>query len=156
VEKLTYGPETSFAQTNGISIRPSDKAVPVRQRIFPRHIELIANDVHDAQGGGISAQWSDYITVQGNKIQNVAGRAMYACSGISILGSQNTDGRDRAYKMYVQDNLIVNARTYVKWAAVKHMSDGDGIILDSNRSALEKGEHYRGKYLLANNIVIGS
>jgi hypothetical protein len=152
----TYGPETSFAQTNGLSIRPSDTKAPIPERIFPRHLEIVANKVHDVQGGGISAQWTDYVTVQGNSIKNSAGRAMYAASGISILGQQNTDWLDPAYKVYVQNNYIVNARTYVKWAAVKHMSDGNGIILDSNRNTLEKGEPYKGKYLVANNIVIGS
>jgi hypothetical protein len=152
----TYGPETSFAQTNGIFIRPANTKIPQPEQIFPRHIEIVANKVHDVPGGGISASQSDYVLVQGNRIQNVAGRCMYGASGISILGSQNTDDKDAPYRMFVQNNFIVNARTYVKWAAVKRMSDGNGIILDSNRNTLEKGESYKGKYLIANNIVIGS
>jgi hypothetical protein len=152
----TFGPETSFAETNGISIRPSDTKAPVPERIFPRHIEVVDNNIHDVQGGGISAQWSDYVTFEGNRIEDVAGRAMYACSGISILGSQNTDAGGTAYRMLVENNRIVNARTYVKWLAVKHMSDGNGIILDSNRNELEKGEPFSGRYLIANNVVMDS
>jgi hypothetical protein len=156
-EGQTFGPETSFAETNGITVRAVDRQkVPLGEQIYPRHVEILANTVHDAQGGGISAMESDYITIEDNNIQNVAGRAIYACSGISILGSQNTDFQTPQYKMYVQNNLIVNARTYVKWIATKAMSDGNGIILDSNRNVSPKGEPYTGHYLVANNVVLNS
>jgi hypothetical protein len=151
----TYGPETSFAQTNGITVRPTDRQkLKLAEYIYPRHIEVLGNLVHDVQGGGISAMESDYIAIRDNKIQNVAGRALYACSGISILGSQNTDFQTPPYKMYVENNLIVNARTYVKWIATKAMSDGNGIILDSNRNVSPKGEPFKGHYLVANNVVL--
>jgi hypothetical protein len=156
-EAQTFGPETSFAQTNGFTVRPVDRQkVPREEQIYPRHVEILANKVHDIQGGGISSMESDYITIEDNNIQDVAGRALYACSGISILGSQNTDFETPQYKMSIQNNLVVNARTYVKWIATKAMSDGNGIILDSNRNAQEKGEPYMGHYLVANNVVLGS
>lgn len=153
---LSFGPETSFAETNGISIRPANQKAPLRERIYPRRIEIVGNNIHDVQGGGISAQWSDLVTIAGNRIHDVAIRAMYACSGISILGAQTTDAATPAYRMVVENNLVVGARTYVKWVSVKHMSDGNGIILDSNRNAQDKGEPFTGRFLVANNVVMAS
>ena len=151
----TYGPETSFAETNGIMVRAVNYQAPLRERIAPRHVEIVGNSVHDVQGCGIATMGADWVTVRGNKVENTAGRAMYACSGISLLGSVNTED-GAGYKMVVEQNLVVAARTYVKWITTKAMSDGNGIILDSNRSTQDHGEAYRGRFLVANNVVVGS
>ena len=60
----SYGPETSAYETNGISIRPENQKAPISRMLSPRHIEIIGNYVHDCQGGGVSAMWSDYVTFE--------------------------------------------------------------------------------------------
>jgi hypothetical protein len=152
-ESQSYGPETSAYETNGISIRPANPKDPMDRRIAPRHIQIVGNYVHDCQGGGVSAQWSDYVTVEGNQIDRNAVRAMYAASGISLLGLQNTDFEQPLYKDVVAGNTLDGNETKVVWAKIKKMSDGNGIILDSNRNDDPGGEPYTGKILVANNIV---
>jgi hypothetical protein len=152
----TFGPETSAYETNGIFIRPADQKVPLDRQITPRHIEVVGNRIHDVQGGGLSSTYADYLLFAKNIIYDTSYRAMYATSGISILGSQNTDDDRSDYTMVVRDNLLYRNRTEVKWAAIKAMSDGNGIIIDSNRNDDPKGEPYLGRMLIANNIVYES
>ena len=150
----TYGPETSAYETNGISIRPANQKASMSKMISPRHIEIIGNYVHDCQGGGVSAQWSDYVSIEGNRIERTSVRAMYATSGISLLGMQNTDFERPAYKDVIARNTLSRNETKVVWAKIKKMSDGNGIILDSNRNTGDPtGEPYTGRILVANNIV---
>ena len=78
---------------------------------------------------------------------------MYATSGISLLGMQNTDFAEPLYKDFITDNTLNGNETKVVWAKIKKMSDGNGIILDSNRNENPAGEPYAGRILVANNIV---
>ncbi len=152
----TFGPETSAYETNGIFIRPADQKLPLDRQMTPRHIEVVGNRIHDVQGGGLSSTFADHLLFAKNIIYDTSYRSMYATSGISILGSQNT-GDDRSdYAMVVRDNLLYRNRTEVKWAAIKAMSDGNGIIIDSNRNESPKGAPYLGRMLIANNIVYES
>jgi len=152
-EFQSYGPETSAYQTNGISIRPANKESPVVQMISPRHIQIVGNYIHDCQGGGISAQWSDYVSVEENRVERNAVRAMYVTSGISLLGLQNTDFEQPLYKDVIADNTLDGNETKVVWIATRKMSVGNGIILDSNRNEGPAGQPYAGRILVENNIV---
>ncbi len=152
-ESQSYGPETSAYQTNGILIRPANQKDAVVQMISPRHIQIVRNYVHDCQGGGISAVASDYVTVEGNRVERNAVRTMYATSGISLFGMQNTDFERTLYKDVIADNKLDGNETKVVWITTKKMSDGNGIILDSNRNEEPAGQPYVGRILVANNIV---
>jgi hypothetical protein len=152
----SFGPETSAYETNGIIIRPADQKASLDRQITPRHIEVLGNRIHDVQGGGLSSLFADHLLFAKNVIYDTSYRTMYATSGISILGSQNTDDDRSDYTMVVRDNLLYRNRTEVKWAAIKAMSDGNGIIIDSNRNDDPKGEPYLGRMLIANNIVYES
>jgi hypothetical protein len=152
-EFQSYGPETSAYETNGIFIRPANQKDPVVQMISPRHIEIVGNYVHDCQGGGISASWSDYVTFEGNRIERNAVRTMYATSAISLYGMQNTDFEQPIYKDVIAENTLDGNETKVVWITTKKMSDGNGIILDSNRNDEPAGQPYVGRILVANNIV---
>jgi hypothetical protein len=155
-ESQSFGPETSAYETNGIFIRPANHKDPVVQMISPRHIEIVRNYVHDCQGGGISASWSDYVTFEGNRIERNAVRTMYATSGISLYGMQNTDFEQPLYKDVIADNTLDGNETKVVWITTRKMSDGNGIILDSNRNDEPAGQPYAGRILVANNIVSNS
>jgi len=152
----SFGPETSAYETNGIIIRPGDQKAPLDRQITPRHIEVVGNRIHDVQGGGLASLFGDHLLFAKNVIYDTSYRSMYATSGISILGSQNTDDDRSDYTMVVRDNLLYRNWTEVKWAAIKAMSDGNGIIIDSNRNEDPKGEPYLGRMLIANNIVYES
>ena len=149
----SFGPETSAFETNGVFIRPANQKAAMDKRIAPRHVQIIGNYVHDCQGGGITASWSDYVTIEGNRIDRNAVRSMYAASGISLLGLQNTDFEPPPYKDVIVGNTLSGNETKVVWAKIKKMSDGNGIILDSNRNDDPGGEPYTGRILVANNIV---
>ena len=152
----SFGPETSAYETNGISIRPEAQNKPADQRIAPRHVEVVHTIVHDVQGGGLSAMWSDYLLFEKNVIHDTSYRAMYATSGISVLGAQNTDNESPSFKIFILGNLVYRNRTEVKWEHTKAMSDGNGIIIDSNRNKGDKVGPYAGRMLIANNVVYES
>ncbi len=149
----SYGPETSAYQTNGISIRAVNQKLRPSLRLAPRHIEIVKNTVYDVQGGGVSAMDADYILFKENVIHDTSYRAMYATSGISVLGSLNTD-EIHDYKIIILRNLVYRNRTEVKWNHTKALSDGNGIIIDSNRIKDDPATGpFRGRMLVADNIV---
>ncbi|SFD63706.1 parallel beta-helix repeat (two copies) [Paenibacillus catalpae] len=134
-------------QTNGIYIKPGSSGIP-------HHVTIKNNVVHDTPGGGISAEKSDYITIENNTVYNTSWYTLYATSGISILNSVDADTNNTAYKTVIRNNRSYNNKTMVKWEKTKDYSDGNGIIIDSNRNTHLNGQYpaYAGKTLIANNL----
>lgn len=127
-------------QTNGISIKPGTSGTP-------HHITIKNNIVHDTPGAGISAEKSDYITIEDNTVYNTSWYTLYATSGISILTAVDSDTNTSAYKTVIRNNRSYNNKTMVKWEKTKDYSDGNGIIIDSNQNT-----QYKGKTLVTNNV----
>lgn len=75
-EKRTWGPETSFVNTNGIFVRPENSNAALFERIAPRHIEIIGNSVSEVPGGGIATDMADYITIAFNTVHDTAYRSV--------------------------------------------------------------------------------
>jgi parallel beta-helix repeat protein len=152
-EKRTWGPETSFVNTNGIMVRPENSTAPLFERIAPRHIEIIGNTVSEVPGGGIATDMADYVTIAFNTVHDTAYRSVFANSGISIFHPLDTDTNYTEYKNIIRNNIAHSNRVEVKWFQFQKLSDGNGIILDDTKNIQIKGVPYRGRSLIANNIV---
>lgn len=149
----TWGPETSFVNTNGIFVRPENSTAPLFERIAPRYIEIIGNTVSHVPGGGIGTDMADYVTIAFNTVHDNAYRAIFANSGISIFHPLDTDTNYTGYKNIIRNNIAYSNRVEVKWFQVQKLSDGNGIILDDTKNTQIKGTPYKGRSLIANNIV---
>jgi hypothetical protein len=136
--------------TNGIYIKPVN-ATAAR----PTHIIIENNVVHDLPGGGINTEEADYITIQNNTVYNNAWYSIYGNSGISVLRSFNSDANTSSYKFIVRNNKVYNNKGLVRWYEIQNYSDGNGIIIDSNKKTEVSGvlTPYTGKTLITNNVA---
>ncbi len=110
------------------------------------HITIRNCIVRKCGGGGINAMASDHVIIEDNQVYENAWYSRYGCSGISILSSANVD-QDTGYHMIVQRNRVWNNRGLVKWKQIDKYSDGNGIIVDS-----DKDHNFTGKTLVCNNV----
>jgi hypothetical protein len=131
--------------TNGISFGGG----PMVDSIPWHHIEIANSIVHDFQGGGIGGGDCDYITIENNIVYNNSWYGMYATSGISLLGTKDFDNNNN-YKIIVRGNKSYNNKTLIPWAGRGFISDGNGIIIDSNINS--DGTPYAGTTLVDNNV----
>jgi hypothetical protein len=126
----------------------------------PNHINILNNVISSCPGGGLSASSADYITFSGNTIYNNAWYSAYGCSGLSILGSYDTNPSDTStkYKMLVTGNTIYGNQEFIPWIKASAITDGEGIIIDSNNNSAYAGggltyAPYTGRFLVANNVL---
>ena len=121
------------------------------------HVSILNNVVHDFSGNGISAEKSDYITIQGNTVYDNGKYGPYGTSGISIFGSHDSDSTT-GYKSFVVGNTIYNNQQLVGSYAIgtSAITDGEGVLIDSNSNFQTDGYQYKGSTLVANNIVYGN
>jgi len=76
---------------------------------------------------------------------------IYAGSGISLLDSSNFDATSNVYKSLIKNNISSGNRTYVIWKQIGKISDGNGIIIDTNNNPA-KNHVYLGRTLICNNL----
>lgn len=149
VAKVKYpqdiGQPKPITNGNGISVDGRFEAN------IPHHVRFADNLVELCSGGGISTNQADWVTVEGNETRNNCWWMIYAGSGISLLGSSNFDATVGNYKALVRNNRTSGNRCYVPWAAIKKISDGNGIIIDSNHVPNEN-RSYLGRTLIQNNL----
>jgi len=139
------GKSDPFTNGNGISMSGS------LETNFPHHLRIADNTIEYCAGAGFSGIKTDWNYVEGNTIRNNCWWMIYAGSGISFLDSDNFDAADNVYKSLVRNNVTSGNRCYVAWAQVKKISDGNGIIVDTN-NAPTKGHVYLGRTLIQNNL----
>lgn len=112
------------------------------------HIRLRNNKVHDNSGIGGGG---DYIVLDGNEVYGNGNWSPYATGGIGRVqpGAQQFDNAP------VYHNFIINNRVHDNIELIGNMyagggiTDGNGIIIDSNQTWTP----YTGRTLIANNIV---
>ncbi len=141
ITKNTAGIQTSNFNTNAIVIAQKK----------PVHHVIVRNcKVHDFPGGGVIGFKVDYITLENNVVYNNAWYMMYGGSGISIFGPKAIDDVT-TYKVILRNNIVYNNKTLIPWNTVKHLSDGNGIILDANNGT-QGMSVYTGRTLVENNV----
>jgi hypothetical protein len=128
----------------------------------PAHIDILQNTARECPGGGIATNQADYVTISGNVVYDNAWYSAYGTSAISTLNNYDTDG-NTGYKMYITNNIVLNNMEYIPWQAAGKISDGEGIIVDSNlnNEFVSPGTQvtynpYGGRTLIANNVFNGN
>jgi parallel beta-helix repeat protein len=125
-------PDTPFYNGNGIAVHAG-------------HVIIQNNTVHDEPGGGIYTQGADYVQILNNIVYNNAHWSVYGNSGISVAASVNADTAPGPH-IIISGNLVYGNSELVPEYRAGAVTDGEGIILDSNSG-------YRGGFLVQNNTV---
>lgn len=157
----SWDEEISLSNTNGINITPAkritkDETVTLDNLFIPHHVEVRNCVVDKVSAGGLSAIEADYIVFENNTVTNCCWWDMYGSSAISVLFSMDIDGATEEHKVVIRNNIAAGTRHFIKWVSLNppRLSDGNGIIVDSNAHAQEEGIlPYSGRTLVANNLV---
>lgn len=121
----------------------------------PHHIRVADNVIEYCSGAGFAGSGADWLTVENNIVRNNCWWMIYGGSGISFLDSANFDGASNVYKSLIRNNVASGNRTFVKWRQVNKISDGNGIIIDTNYVPA-KNQVYLGRTLVQNNLSVGN
>jgi parallel beta-helix repeat protein len=123
--------------TSGIEVRDA------------HHVRVIANSVHDVGGGGITAVEANHLTIDSNYVWNTSKWSQLQTSGISVFQAQNIGGGNNGdgYSYYIRNNVVHNVTNLVIDPNYGKVTDGNCIIVDSNR---DRG--YSGATLVASNL----
>ncbi len=141
------GKVDSRTNTNGISV---DGRFMTN---VPHHFRFADNLVEYCPGGGIGPQEADWVTMENNTSRFNCWTTIYGASGMGTIGASNFDGSDNVYKMLLRNNIVYRNETFVAWAAVGHISDGNGIIVDVNQKTSTRPEgSYKGRTLVQSNL----
>jgi len=116
----------------------------------PHHLRLSHNEVYACGGGALAFIQSDYITLADNTVYDSSWYSIFGNSPIAINSSWNSDGYT-GYKFLILRNRIYGNRELIPWKAVGYISDGEGIIIDTNRD--KAFQNYSGRTLIANNVI---
>ncbi|QBE61932.1 choice-of-anchor Q domain-containing protein [Pseudoduganella lutea] len=114
------------------------------------HIVIRNNVVRDTPGGGIAANFTDYVTIDNNRVSGTSAYSPYGTSGISFLTPYNYDANTASYKLVATGNVVSGASNLFpcNCFGFRQPTDGNGIIIDSFLKYA-----YAGRTLVANNIV---
>lgn len=136
---------------NGNCIFADGRAGTAAQR--PHHLRILGNEVRACGSSGIGVNQTDYVTVADNTVYDSSWYSIYGASPISINSSWNSDGFT-GYKFFVVRNRIYGNKELIPWKAVGYISDGEAIIVDTNRD--KTFQNYAGRTLIANNVIYGN
>ncbi len=125
--------------------------------VFPHHIIIRNNKVHDCSGGGIATARADYVLIENNEVYRTSFYTPWGGSAISVWESANHDHNQDVYRTVIKDNICYQNDNKVKFWMIGKYSDGNGIILDalkSNQGIIGDGysEAYDGRILVVNNV----
>jgi hypothetical protein len=113
-----------------------------------QHISILSNTISKCGGCGVTAIQCDYMTIEGNRIFSNAWYSPKEASGISMFQDLDSD-TNTGYKMVIRGNLLYGNKCLVPPLNHTPLTDGNGIIIDSNQSS-----NYVGRTLVVNNISV--
>ena len=125
------------------------------------HVFIDRNIAHNSPSGGISANFSDYITIFGNIVYGNSNQAPNQTSGISIYAARDLDHLP-GFHTIIANNTSYNNRNLVRpnytvpngtVVTGNCATDGNGIIIDSNRGQQTNGVPYEGATLIFGNLT---
>ncbi|WP_052087741.1 discoidin domain-containing protein [Paenibacillus wynnii] len=161
---ITWG-SYAYINNNAIAIEQTKGSTQI-----PHHITIRNNLIHDMPGPGVAATTGDYLTIDNNTIYNTSSRGFFATSAISLLSQSNynSDTGTVNYKNFIRNNVTYNNKSEIGWAdqelkleyhatnpskpLANYISDGNGIIIDSNKHASDGKPAYLGRTMLSNNV----
>src|ERR1700690_339264 len=120
-----YSTGSSSLDGNGIGINPGSGAS------LPNHITIEDNTVYNEPGGGIFTEGADYVQILNNVVHNNANWSAFGNSGISVSTSANSDTQSGVHDI-ISGNLVYDNAQLVPTNGAGGITDGEGIILDTN------------------------
>jgi parallel beta-helix repeat protein len=149
---------------NGVIIDSKNETKdPNNTAYISKYITVSNCDIRDFPGGGLAAMHADYITFENNIVARCGFWAPYACSNISVYQTIDCD-TNTGYKIIIRNNVSFGSYNNIPFyysdkdhPEKRHVSDGNGIIIDDlkNTQAFGGGHSkpYQGKTLVINNVV---
>ena len=134
---------------NGITVNSPDGVV------VPNHITIENNTVYNEPGAGIGSLDADYVQVLNNVVYDNAHWSAFGASGISIAASVNSDTNPGIHDI-ISGNLVFGNAQLVPTNTGGGITDGEGIILDTNYGAGAQDPTYVGEFLVKNNTAYGN
>jgi parallel beta-helix repeat protein len=134
-----YSPGNADLNGNGIAATSGK---------FVHHIVIENNTIYNEPGGGIAISNGDYLQILNNNVHDNAHWSAYGASGITVAASRNFDNGPRPH-IIISGNTSVNNSELVPEYRTGKITDGNGIILDSNSG-------YTGGFLVQNNTTHGN
>ena len=121
------------------------------------HDKFLNNVVHDSGGGGLSAAYGDYYTIEGNVSRNNASTNIFQASGIGVYQARAISDSLPGFHIVVSRNISYLNQEYVVAGQPSH-SDGNGIIIDDfhNSQNGSAAGNYPFTTLVENNLVYGN
>jgi len=125
----------------------------------PHHLKFLNNTIYACGGAGIGTIQSDYITIAGNTIYDSAWYTIYDGSAISTFEDWNYD-TTTGYKIFITGNRIFGNQNLIPFLSTGQITDGEGIIVDTNRNDAYDPTigipAYVGRTLIDNNVIYGN
>jgi hypothetical protein len=116
----------------------------------PNHITIENNTVYNEPGAGIGSGYADYLNILNNVVYDNAHWSAFGNSGISIFESGNSDTNSGVHDV-ISGNLVFGNAQLVPTNGAGAITDGEGIILDTNTAF-----GFVGEILVENNVVDGN
>jgi hypothetical protein len=111
----------------------------------PNHITIENNTVYNEPGGGTGAVYADYVQILNNVVYDNAHWSAFGNSGISIAGSVNSDTNPGVHDV-ISGNLVFGNAQLVPTNGAGTITDGEGIILDTNTGSSAQDPGTSGLY----------
>ena len=137
-----YGTGNSDLNGNGIGVALNDQSANFHNIIIEN------NTIYNEPGAGIATIGADYLQILNNNVHDNAHWSAFGQSGISIFESVNFDNGPGPH-MIIEGNTSVNNAELVPEYRANAITDGEGIILDTNPG-------YTSGWLVQNNITHGN
>jgi hypothetical protein len=153
-QQSTSNPNPAF---NGNCIVSDGRQGTATQK--PHHLKFLNNTIYACGGAGIGTIQSDYITIAGNTIYDSAWYTIYDGSAISTFQDWNYDNTT-GEKIFITGNRIFGNQNLIPFLNTGQITDGEGIIVDTNRNSAYQSSigiaPYTGRTRIDNNVIYGN
>lgn len=146
-------PITPVTAADGIAIGTGLNSTQANR--IPHHIVVRNNVIYNTNGGGIGAQYADWLTFENNRITNTSWYSPYGNSPMTVLSAKDVDSNTSDYKIVYRGNYIADSGNLFPCGCYSYQAptDGNGIILDLFKSTSGGLPAYAGRSLITNNVI---
>jgi len=127
---------------------------------IPHDVVIRNNIARDCSGSGIAEDGGDSVTIAYNTIYDNSWWTVYGTSGLNIFHQLDVKGASvtHGYNTFLVGNVVYGNHLNLPWIGANPpaITDGNGIIIDSNLHQDGGGPPYRGRTYIANNVSYGN